>query len=146
VWYHIIFTEAASCGKENDMPKWLILPVGCAFILASLELSVAASSQDELIKKIETLEQQLKELKEMQKSSAEKESHCMKVFGREKFCKCVAEGLPREVSFEQYVHTVITPKETLGYEGMTPDQKKGVDRTLATRDKCLEKEKGGFLW
>lgn len=128
------------------MRKRLMLLFCCAFLFASLDLCRAAGSQDELLKKIDTLEQQLKELKEQQKASGEKESHCMKAFGREKFCRCFAEKIPREVSFEQYVHTVVTPKETLGYDGMTPEQKMVVDQTLATRDNCAEKERGGFLW
>ena len=128
------------------MRQWLIVVAACAVVLTSLDLATAADNKDELLKKIDALEQQLKELKEQQKATGEKESHCMKVFGREKFCKCIAENLPREVGLEQYVHTVVTPKEALGYVGLTPEQKKNVDQTLATRDKCAEKEKGGFLW
>ena len=128
------------------MRQWLIVVAACAYVLASLDLATAADNKDELLKKINALEQQLKELKEQQKATGEKESHCMKVFGREKFCKCIVENLPREVGLEQYVHTVVTSKEALGYVGLTPEQKKNVDQTLATRDKCAEKEKGGFLW
>lgn len=126
------------------MWKWLILMVVCAFVFASLDLAMAADNKDELLKKIDALEQQLKELKEQRQASAEKESHCMRAFGREKFCKCIAGNLPREVGLEQYVHTVITPKAGLGYDGLTQEQKKSVDQTLAARDKCVEK--GGFLW
>lgn len=128
------------------MRQWLIVVVACAFVLASLDLATAAGNKDELLKKIDALEQQLKELKAQQMASGEKESHCMRAFGREKFCKCIAENLPREVGLEQYVHTVITPKEGLAYDGMTAEQKKSVDQTLAARDKCADKEKGGFLW
>ncbi len=119
---------------------------GWALTLLSLAPVWAAGSQDELLKKIDALEQQLKELKALKMASGEKESHCMKAFGREKFCNCIAENLPREVGLEQYVHTVVTPKERLGYDGLTAEQKKSVDQTLATQDKCAEKEKGGFLW
>jgi DNA-binding protein H-NS len=132
--------------KEWNMRQWLIMVVACAFVLASLDLAMAADNKDELLKKIDALEQQLKELKEQQKASGEKGSHCMKAFGREKFCKCIAENLPREVGLEQYVHTVITAKEGLSYDGLTPEQKKSVDQTLSARDKCAEKEKRGFLW
>ncbi len=128
------------------MRKWLIVPVVSVFVLGSFGLARAAENKDELLKKIEALEQQLKELKEQQKASGEKQSQCMRAFGGEKFCKCIAENLPREVGLEQYVHTVITPKEKLGYDALTPEQKKSVDQTLAARDKCAEKEKGGLLW
>ncbi len=120
--------------------------MGLMCLIVFLPVSArAGSDQEELLKKIEVLEQQLKDLKELQKASVENESHCVKAVGKEKFCTCIAEKLPRGVSFEQYVHTVVTPKETLGYEAMNPEQKKIVDGTLAARDACV-KEKGGFLW
>lgn len=128
------------------MPKWLIATVACVFISGSLNMAMAADDKDDLLKKIDALEQQLKQLKEQQQASNEKESNCMRVFGQEKFCKCIGENLPREVGLEQYVHTVITSKEVLGYNSLTPEQKKTVDQTLASRDKCTEKTKGGFLW
>lgn len=128
------------------MRKLLIVMVICAFGFALLDLAVAAEDNDAILRKIDALEQQLKELKGQQQASSEKESHCMRAFGREKFCKCIAENLPREVGIEQYVHTVITPKEGLGYDGLTPEQKKSVDQTLAARDKCPEKAGGSFLW
>ncbi len=128
------------------MRKWLIVPVVSVFVLGSFGLARAAENKDELLKKIETLEQQLKELKEQQKASGEKQSQCMRAFGGEKFCKCIAENLPREVGLEEYVHTVITPRDRLGYDGMSPGRKKSVDQVLAVRDRCVEKEKGGLLW
>ena len=128
------------------MHRWSIVAVGSAFVLATLSLSWGAEDKDELLRKIEKLERQLKELKDEQLATSEKESHCMKAFGREKFCRCVAENLPREVSFEQYVHTVVTSKEGLGYDGLPPERRKSVDQTMAAREKCVEKEKGGFLW
>jgi hypothetical protein len=138
--------EAISVQKERIMRRWPIGAVGCLFVLATLSPCRGAEDKDELLRKIETLERQLKELKEEQLATSEKESHCMKAFGREKFCRCVAENLPREVSFEQYVHTVVTSKEGLGYDGLPPERRKSVDQTMAAREKCVEKEKGGFLW
>ncbi|HEY6872304.1 MAG TPA: hypothetical protein VI298_06220 [Geobacteraceae bacterium] len=135
------------------MRQWLMVAAVCAFVVASLGPATAADNKDELLRKIDALEQQLtelkaqqKELKERQKANGEKESQCMKAFGGEKFCKCLAENLPREVGLEQYVHVAVTPKEGIGYDGMTAEQKKSVDQTLATRDMCAEKAKGGFLW
>src|SRR6266545_2833933 len=128
------------------MRRWLVILFGCGWMVGSVNCCWCAEKQEELLKKIEGLEQQLKELKAMQRIGAEKESHCMRVFGREKFCRCIGESLPRDASLEQYVHTVVTPKEVLGYDGMSMEQKKMVDQTLAARDKCAEKEKGGFLW
>jgi hypothetical protein len=125
----------------------MLLTAGC--LVAGLCLAVpraGAADRDELLKKIELLELQLKELKELQQASGEKESHCLQATGVEKFCACLAEKLPREVSFEQYVHTVVTPKKELGYEGLPAERRKVVDQTLTARDGCVEKKKGGLLW
>ncbi len=127
------------------MPRLWVVTTCCGLALALMNASWAvAGEQEELLKKIELLEQQLKELKEQQKARSEKESHCLQAVGREKFCACIAEKLPPEVGFAEYVHTAITPKSVLGYEGMNPEQKRRADATMAARDACVEKGKGGF--
>ena len=127
------------------MPRTSLVVLCCGLALVLLDVPRAvAGNQEEMLKKIEVLEQQLKELKEQQKARSEKESHCLQAVGREKFCACVAEKLPPEVGFVEYVHTAITAKEALGYGDMTPERKRRVDATLAVRDACLEKGKGGF--
>ncbi len=124
--------------------RWPVA-ICCGLTLALLDISGAvAGSQEELLKKIEVLEQQLKELKEQQKARGEKESHCLRAVGREKFCVCVAEKLPPDVGFAEYVRIAIATKEELGYGGMAPAQKRHVDAILAVRDGCVEKGKGGF--
>lgn len=115
------------------------------FLIVLFCASFAASpafAQDDLLEKIKHLEQQIQEIKTqklLQKISVEKSEQCMKVVAREKFCTCVGNSLPREVSFEQYVHTLVTPKETLGYTGMTQEQKNVIDATIDVREKCVEK-------
>jgi len=108
-------------------------------------LTVSASAvyaQDDVMDRIRLLEQQIQELKALKQQQAVTEvkmEHCMKAVARERFCSCVSEGLPREVSFEQYVHTLVTSRENLGYEAMPSEQKKVVDATVAVREKCIEK-------
>jgi hypothetical protein len=127
------------------MPRIWLVAIWYGLALAFLDVPRAvAGDQEELLKKIEVLEHQLKELKEQQKARSEKESHCLKAVGREKFCTCIAEKLPPEVGFAEYVHTAITGKEAPGYDAMTAEQKRRVDATLAARDACVEKGKGGF--
>lgn len=112
------------------------------FVSIMLFSSAAAASQDDLLEKINRLEQQIQELKALKEQQiffAAKEEACLKAVGRDKFCKCVAQQLPREAGFELYVHTLITPKEKLGYAAMTPEQKASVDAILEVRDKCVEK-------
>jgi len=113
----------------------------CAAICASFAAS-PVYAQDDLLEKIKLLEQQIQELKtlkEQQSVSVQKTDQCLKVTAREKFCTCIGTSLPRDVSFEQYVHTLVTPKEVLGYAGMTRDQKISIDATLEVREKCIEK-------
>ncbi len=101
-----------------------------------------AESQDELKDRIRLLEiqiQQLKALKEQQKLSDEKEQQCLKAMGNARFCKCVSEALTREVSFEQYVHFLVTPKEGLKYDTMSPESRQAVDTSIAAHDKCVDK-------
>lgn len=118
-----------------------------SFVLATLLLPPVstvslAASQDEVMERIKALEmqiQQLKALKEQQKLSEDKEQQCLRPTGNGKFCKCVAESLPQEVSFENYVHFLIKTKEELKYDAMSPESRKAVDASIAVREKCVEK-------
>jgi len=120
------------------MHRCLSATILCCTIMV---LSAEAAPND-LLEKINRLEQQIQELKalkEQQLVSEEKMDQCMKAVGRDKFCKCIADGLPPDVTFEQYVHTLITPKNKLGYDTFTTIQKKAVDDTIEMREKCVEK-------
>jgi hypothetical protein len=112
-------------------------------IIVGLLLSALPSfAQDDVMERIRLLEQQIQELKilkQQQAATETKSEQCMKAVAREKFCSCVSQNLPIEVSFEEYVHTLITPREKLGYHAMTTEQKKTVDATLEVREKCIEK-------
>ena len=111
-------------------------------LLCASFASTPALAQDDLLEKINRLEQQIQELKvlkEQQNISVVKTEQCMKAVGRDKFCTCVGRNLPREISFEQYVHTLVTSKEALGYAGMTKEQKVLIDATLEVRETCIEK-------
>ena len=111
-------------------------------LCSTLMASSPAEAQDDLLEKINLLEQQIQELKalkDQQKIAAEKEDQCMNAVGRDKFCKCLANGLPHDITFEQYIHTLVTPKNKLGYNSMTKDQKSTVDNLFELREKCVEK-------
>jgi hypothetical protein len=112
-------------------------------IITGLILSALPSfAQDDVMERIRLLEQQIQELKilkQQQVATEAKSEQCLKAVAREKFCSCVSQNLPIEVSFEDYVHTLVTPREKLGYQTMTAEQKKLVDSTLEVREKCIEK-------
>jgi hypothetical protein len=111
-------------------------------ILGSVLLAAPLHAQDDMQEKIRLLEQQIQELKTLksrQDVGKLKAEQCLKAVGRDKFCSCIGENLPAGVSFEQYIHTLVTSKEELGYSAMSPEQKNTVDATLETREKCVEK-------
>jgi hypothetical protein len=111
-------------------------------LLGCLLLAVPLHAQDDTQEKIKLLEQQIQELKALkarQDVGKLKADQCLKAVGRDKFCTCLGDNLPAAVSFEQYIHTTVTSKEELGYSAMPPEQKKLVDTTLETREKCVEK-------
>ena len=113
-----------------------ILLLGCLLLAAPLH-----AADDDMQDKIRQLEQQLQELKALKAQmdvGRKKTDQCLKAVGQEKFCGCIGRNLPAEVTFEQYIHTVLAPKEELGYGTMTPEQKKSIDTTLASRDRCVE--------
>ena len=101
-----------------------------------------AESQDDIMERIKLLEtqiQQLKALREQQKLSVDKEQQCLKSLGSAKFCKCIGEALPQEVTFEQYVHFLVTPKDKLNYDTMPAEARRAVDASIAAREKCVDK-------
>ena len=111
-------------------------------ILGFLLLAAPLNAQDDMQEKIRFLElqiQELKALKARQDVGKQKAEQCLKAVGRDKFCNCIGENLPAAVSFEQYIHTMVTSKEELGYNTMPTEQKNTVDATLETREKCVEK-------
>jgi len=119
------------------MKRRTIMMLFCCSLSAS-----AACAQDDVMDRIRLLEQQIHELKALKQQQAVtdiKQDHCMKTVARDKFCSCVSKNLPREVSFEQYVHTLVTTREQLGYAAMSTEQKMTVDATVAVREKCIEK-------
>lgn len=115
-----------------------------SFVLAVavVQSSAYCFATDDVLERIKQLEQQIQELKllkEQQAGSAIKNDECMKAVGREKFCTCISTTLPRQVSFEQYVHTLVTSRDALGYGTLTPEQRSVIDATVAAREACIEK-------
>ncbi|NVN90802.1 MAG: hypothetical protein HXX11_09380 [Desulfuromonadales bacterium] len=129
-------------------PLKLIL---CCIILAAalsplFPAVCRAASQEELLEKINLLEiqiQQLKEMKAQQNKTQEKEQQCILAVGTEKFCTCLAEALPGDVSFEQYVHDMVSLAELSRDDSRKGGAKGDVDAVHAARNKCVQK---GLFW
>jgi hypothetical protein len=62
-------------------------------------------------------------------------AQCMAAFGHTAFCACIAEFLPADVPFTQYVVVVNVPDAT--YRALPPTPKLAVDATRAARDRCI---------
>ncbi len=101
-----------------------------------------AASQEELFEKIKLLEMQIQELKEIkaqQNKSEEKVQHCMKAVGTEKFCACLAEALPGDIGFEQYVHVIVASPVESRNDSRKRGEQVSVEAIHAARDKCIQK-------
>lgn len=118
--------------------KLILHCVILAMVLSPFSLTLCqAASEEEIFEKIKVLEMQIQELRDMkalQNKTKEKEEHCSKAVGTGKFCTCLAEALPDGISFEQYVHLMVSSVEEAGGDG-----KKRVDAAHAARDKCVQK-------
>jgi hypothetical protein len=62
---------------------------------------------------------------------------CVTAVANEAFCSCLAEKLPMKINFIQYVSIITLTKEELGYDKLSPEDKKIVDLTRGTRDQCV---------
>lgn len=93
----------------------------------------------ERIRLLEVQIQQLKELKNQKMLASNKEQECLKPLGNSNFCKCIAETLPKEVNFEQYIHFLVAGKESLKYDAMQPEARRAFDVSLEAREKCVDK-------
>jgi hypothetical protein len=121
--------------------KLIVHGIILAVILSPLfPLWCRAASQEELFEKIRLLEvqiQELKELKAQQNKTEEKKQHCIKAVGNEKFCTCLAEALPDDIGFEQYVHVLIAPSEQFSDSSKKRPGQESVDAVHAARKKCI---------
>jgi hypothetical protein len=66
---------------------------------------------------------------------------CLTAVGNEALCTCLTEKLPMRINFVQYVSIITLTKEELGYDKLSPDDKKMVDLTRSTRDQCIAKSR-----
>ncbi|AAR36735.1 hypothetical protein KIP69_16300 [Geobacter sulfurreducens] len=78
----------------------------------------AAENRGELQNRIEQLEKQIRELKELREKQQQKDVRvreiqepCIAAVGMREVCSCLAENLPMGVDFTAYVRMVSAPKE-----------------------------------
>jgi hypothetical protein len=66
-----------------------------------------------------------------------RKSQCMKAMGSEELCTCIADESPSGIDFVDYVRIVSSSKTDLKYNALSPNDKRLVDATRASRDKCV---------
>lgn len=71
------------------------------------------------------------------KLSRHKRFECLKVFGRDQFCSCLASKTHLLMSMDQYVIIVTKTKEELRYSDLSPEDQMTIDTTLKARDECV---------
>lgn len=99
-------------------------------------------AEDDMSDRIRQLEQQIQELKTLkarQEVGKLKTEQCLKAVAQEKLCTCIGENLPASVTFEQYVHILVSTKNELGYGTLSAEERKTIDTTIATREKCVDR-------
>jgi hypothetical protein len=70
-----------------------------------------------------------------------KKRACLTAVANEALCSCLSDKLPLKISFSDYVSIVTVTKEELGYDKLSPDDKKIVDLTRGTRDQCISSKR-----
>ena len=96
--------------------------------------------QEEMLKKIQELERQIAELRELKlkkQSLPVKLDQCMKAVGVEPYCECVVNKLPSSVDYKQFVLIMLSTGTELGYDKMSADQKKDVELATVAWAKCV---------
>jgi len=74
-----------------------------------------------------------------ERMSQNKRYNCIKAFGHAGFCNCLIDELPVGLSFKDYIIIVTSTKEELGYDKLSKDDKKMVDKVITARDLCVHK-------
>ena len=87
---------------------------------------------DRLINKVEQVEKLAENI------SNEKYYKCLKAFGNNEYCKCLADNLPIRVTFENYILIVTSNRDELGYKDLKDEDKKMVNITYKTRNTCVD--------
>jgi hypothetical protein len=110
----------------------------CLCVLFTSPFSAQTLHEQERLKAIDQFESAAKAaLQAADDVSKATKRQCLTVVADEALCSCLAEKLPLKVNFIQYVSIITLTKEELQYEKLSPDDKKIVDLTRGTRDRCV---------
>jgi hypothetical protein len=74
---------------------------------------------------------------DIEQVAMEKKNQCMKAIGDTQFCDCIAEKSPSGITFTEYVAILVSTKDDLKYDELSPEDKKMVDNARKSRDQCV---------
>lgn len=72
----------------------------------------------------------------IERAAQQKKIQCMRAFPHENFCVCLANKIPMAVNMVQYVVALTVPREDLGYDQISKEERKAVDVTIQAREEC----------
>lgn len=72
--------------------------------------------------------------------TAERALQCEKAVGNRNFCECLAENVPFDFDFNQYVAIMTRTKQENGYSSLNIKQKTSYDIVPKVRDTCVTKK------
>ncbi len=75
------------------------------------------------------------------RTSEKKYRNCLKAFGHNDFCQCLAHKTPVSINFYQYVIITTNDKEELGYSVVNEETKGLIDNALKARKICVDTHK-----
>ncbi|BEH11879.1 hypothetical protein GSUET_34910 [Geobacter sulfurreducens subsp. ethanolicus] len=115
----------------------LALILACLAAPGASAAEPAAENRGELQNRIEQLEKQIRELKELREKQQQKDvrAHeiqepCIATVGMREVCSCLAENLPMGVNFAAYVRMVSAPKEGA--------DERVLEMVKAARERCVK--------
>lgn len=118
----------------------LILSFRYSIAQEKMDMSVKTASV-ETIHQLDSVEQILDATKKLEltvdRMSRQKISDCMRAFGNQKFCQCLADKSPIGIDLVGYITVVISTKDALGYPRADQKAKRLIDNTLKARETCV---------
>lgn len=115
--------------------------VVAALALASLSPSESHPQSLEKLNQREALERASGTLAEFEgrldSMSRSRKLACLKAFGLDSFCSCIADKLPVLLSFSDYVAIVVHSKAENNYDKLNSDFRLAYDTVPAVRDQCV---------
>jgi len=81
-----------------------------------------------------------KQVLPIEELSADFRYRCLRAIGAAGFCECLVEHRPYSLRFEHYVRITSRTRVELGYERLSADARRLIDKVYEVRDACVAPE------